>query len=725
MKLGILSNFAYLAVVTDMNYRITGIGSNVGVRTLVRLVSFAIAAGVHAETINDPGYEELVIAAEGGDADAQLAVGEALFFGQGTPRDIPRAVWQIVVASKSGSTEARTRLADFYMSGLVVPYDPRIGFRLYMESAVEKDNAARYEVANSYEFGRGVTPNSEKARIWFERIAAGNENPEVAIKPRAAKSIAFCFRDGTGTAPDPAQAQMWMKKAADGGDPDAIFQLGKLLEFGVGTKPDQKAANALYLKAADAGYARACLVLGQIYLFGRGLDADLDTARIWFKRAVRILREEAEQGSVQAATDLYIVHYESKVLEDQSAEGMKWLREAAEKKYPRALLLLGKALAEESGVEGSIKKGLAYIEEAATLHESDAHFLLWQMYRAGVGTPPDEKKAMAELNLAARYNNITAMHVLAEWYRTHPDVDAAEELAAQWYRKARDGYLALANRGNFDAMSALVVLYGQGRGVEKDQAEAYRWLHRAAEIGYDKAQFMLANAYENGLGVDRDEKKALSWYKRAAAVNFLPAMIALGAIYEQGVLGASKNLSTANSWYRKAFVETRSLAELDNADAQYLLSTYFARGIGTDRSTSESIHWLRKSGENGYLPALMMLGSIYSRGDSVPRDVEEALKWIREAAEQGEPRAQYLLGKAYYDSSALDTDYPESYKWLTLSTDLGFEPARMLRDELDVILDKEEAAEGRKRAKEFLKKETRWQPEELAPDETDFMPEGS
>ena len=699
-----------------MNHRKIPFGL-IGMRLgLLCLACFLLAN----EALPQGNVAELQKAADAGDAGAQFTLGEALYHGQGIGRDVRRGVEYVLAAAKSGHTRARTRLADFYMSGTVVPYDPRSGFRLYMESAAQDDCAARFEVAHCYESGRGVDLNLEKAAIWFERTIAMNDLPDTADDSRSAQSISLCYRDGRGSKQNPASALEWMEKAARGGNPDSLFQLGTFHAFGVGTEPNQEKANELYLRAANAGSVRACLVLGQIHLLGRGLPPNEDIARKWVERSVDMLKEDAELGSVLAATDLYMIYNESTLLDDHMEEGMKWLRKAADVGLPRAITLLGKTLAEE----GNTAKGLPLIEQAAAQHESDAHFLLWQIYRAGMGTKPDEEKAFQALEQAAKLRNITAMHVLAEWHRTHPEAEGSREAADDWYRRAHDGFLVLANRGNIDAMSALVVLYGQGRGVEQDEAEALRWLQRTAELGEAKAQFLMANAYENGLGVERNPDRALSWYKRSAAEGYLPSMIALGAIHQQGALGTRKNMSVAHTWHQKAFEETRKLAEKDDPDAQNLLSTFYAQGLGTDPNRAESIRWLRASGKNGYLPAIMKLGSIYSRGENVMRDVEEALQWIHMAAELGEARAQYLLGKAYYESKTLETDYPESYKWLLLSSNQGFEPSRMLMEELDMLLDKEELREGRKRAGAFLDRITVWGPQELEPREKGFMPAG-
>jgi uncharacterized protein len=59
-------------------------------------------------------------------------------------------------------------------------------------------------------------------------------------------------------------------------------------------------------------------------------------------------------------------------------------------------------------------------------------------------------------------------------------------------------------------------MYETGRGVQQDNAEAFRWYSRAAEQGYSKAQWTLGIMYVNGSGVPQDYVQAHAWFNRAA-----------------------------------------------------------------------------------------------------------------------------------------------------------------------------------------------------------------
>jgi TPR repeat protein len=81
---------------------------------------------------------------------------------------------------------------------------------------------------------------------------------------------------------------------------------------------------------------------------------NLATAKSWFQRA-------AAQGHVDAETTLGLLLFQN----GDQAEGLKWLKQAAEKGEPRALLVYGTALVNGDGVTQDPVLGYAYVSRAA------------------------------------------------------------------------------------------------------------------------------------------------------------------------------------------------------------------------------------------------------------------------------------------------------------------------------------------------------------------------
>ena len=102
--------------------------------------------------------------------------------------------------------------------------------------------------------------------------------------------------------------------------------------------------------------------------------------------------------------------------------------------------------------------------------------------------------------------------------------------------KPSDGTDAPQNRENASGQYNLGVMYADGRGVARDDAEAVRWYRRAAEQGNASGQYNLGGMYSTGRGVARDDAEAVRWYRRAA---------------EQGNASGQYNLGLGEQWNRK------------------------------------------------------------------------------------------------------------------------------------------------------------------------------
>ena len=74
-----------------------------------------------------------------------------------------------------------------------------------------------------------------------------------------------------------------------------------------------------------------------------------------------------------------------------------------------------------------------------------------------------------------------------------------------------------AEKGNAQDQFSLGVMYNDGRGVPKDEAEAVKWYRKAADQGYALAQFGLGLMYALGQGVPKDEAEAYKWFLLAGA----------------------------------------------------------------------------------------------------------------------------------------------------------------------------------------------------------------
>jgi TPR repeat protein len=142
-----------------------------------------------------------------------------------------------------------------------------------------------------------------------------------------------------------------------------------------------------------------------------------------------------------------------------------------------------------------------------------------------------------------------------------------------------------ADKGSSSAMAELGALYGSGKGVAKDEAQARKLIERAAEAGNPravanlaalsggsasldpvKARAMLSKAAEgnsaeaeyqlglmaaDGSGGPKDDAAARALFEKAAAQNHPGALLWMGAFAETG-RGGAKDATAAKSYYQKA-----------------------------------------------------------------------------------------------------------------------------------------------------------------------------
>ena len=99
----------------------------------------------------------------------------------------------------------------------------------------------------------------------------------------------------------------------------------------------------------------------------------------------------------------------------------------------------------------------------------------------------------------AESGDLLAIGNLARFYRHKGEL----EKAARWFRRG-------AELGDDDLQISLAWLYVTGRGVPRDEREAFRWYSEAARNFNEYAYFALAELYAAGKGTDRDLVEALA-----------------------------------------------------------------------------------------------------------------------------------------------------------------------------------------------------------------------
>jgi len=148
-----------------------------------------------------------------------------------------------------------------------------------------------------------------------------------------------------------------------------------------------------------------------------------------------------------------------------------------------------------------------------------------------------------------------------------------------------------AEQGNSLAQNNLGVMYAEGHGVGRNEAEAVKWFRKSAEQGNPEGEANLGNMYSWGRGVRRDFGEAMKWYRKSAEQGNADALANLGGMYLAGS-GVKKDYTEALKLFRKS-------AEQGNPNGEFYLGVVYHYGVGVNDDFFEAQKWFWKAEEHG------------------------------------------------------------------------------------------------------------------------------
>ena len=100
-----------------------------------------------------------------------------------------------------------------------------------------------------------------------------------------------------------------------------------------------------------------------------------------------------------------------------------------------------------------------------------------------------------------------------------------------------ESLLKRAEQGDAKSELELAKNYYNGRGVNKDYTEAFKWFYEAANDGIGEAEYYIANCYYEGIGTEKSYRLALDFFLRAEKHYYMDVC--------QRILDCKKNLNLA------------------------------------------------------------------------------------------------------------------------------------------------------------------------------------
>jgi TPR repeat protein len=198
-----------------------------------------------------------------------------------------------------------------------------------------------------------------------------------------------------------------------------------------------------------------------------------------------------------------------------------------------------------------------------------------------------------------------------------------------------------------------------GALVRRDDEEAARWFHLAAEQGHSDAYIQLGHRYQKGLGVQPNDQAAAHWFSRGASAGDGNAMVALGLLYAAG-RGVPQDWAAAVHWWGRA----RSGSRL--AIASRFLGDAYACGLGVPPDPHRAVVAYREAADAGELSSSVQLGHMLASGCAAPDD-EAAFSAYKRAADHGDPEAQIALSALYLQGRGTEASPYMAYLWANLA----------------------------------------------------------
>ena len=284
-----------------------------------------------ADRFDGADCDEMVRAAEQGDAQTQISLGVMYATGRGVQRDDAEAVRWFRRAAEQGNAKAQNNVGVMLLWGGNVPFFSSEITEWFQLAAEQGHVVAQANLGVIYS-RRGLL---EAAARWY-RLAAeqGDAHAQCALGVMCEK-----YED------DDAEAARWYRLAAEQGDAHAQISLGVMCEGGYGVQPDDIEAVRWYRLAAEQGDERGSLTLAHRYATGRGVQRDDAEAVRWYRLA-------AEQGDAHALTELGVMYETGRGVRQDDAEAVRWSQLAVDK----GDTLAQKTLDRLRGLSGALRR---------------------------------------------------------------------------------------------------------------------------------------------------------------------------------------------------------------------------------------------------------------------------------------------------------------------------------------------------------------------------------
>ena len=446
-------------------------------------------------------YKMFSLAAEEGLSDAKYEVGNCYIEGKGTVKNAELAYLRYLEAFESDGTNAKAAfsLGLCNLKGIGTKKDESIALEWFWRGAELGSSVAAYMKGECYFYGVGTEKDPEKASESYKEALSDKMKGELSTD--ACIALAECFERGIGTDVDFEEAVRLYKLAADGGNAEAMYELGRLMLSGVGSSAVGSDARTIVLRAARSEHPSAMLTMGIFADEGRGVAKNSQDAERWYTKTIA--------SQPRSTPDLDEFPERFFVRAERSAAAR------IEAQYRLGMLLTRK--------EPSVRSYMTAFENiafAASLGHAGAQKEISGIYLHGGDLKSYYESATSEKSEDTPLKEVLAgaMNKLGDAYFDGKTLVKKNEVAA-----ARC-YKIAAEAGDVDGAYSYGWCLRHGVGLNENDALALKWLKIAADRGSINAAYSYGLCCEEGSGTGiKNKREARSYYRKAAAAGHIEA----------------------------------------------------------------------------------------------------------------------------------------------------------------------------------------------------------
>jgi len=318
-----------------------------------------------------------------------------------------------------------------YLHGKGVTQNYAKAVRLFKKAARQGYPRADYQLGMMYRDGVGVGRNKNAAikrfRIaasWGEvdaksalerllSVTASSKNDVASLlrgsDPKVLYRRAKVFLSGNNNQQkDFKKAFRLLKKSSKLNHKESQYELALLYKNGTGTTKNVKKARQLLSKAVSNGYIKARVVLREL-LVGENKNQKFKAVNGQYNfSADSAFTVAAKNGNLDAQYKLGLMYIEGEVSQRDPAEGLDWLRRAAEQDHLIAQLKLADLLYKGIQLDRDYAESARWYHKAAKQGDPTAQYILANMYKKGVGIGKNIREAHKWYRAAAKQGHAKA-----------------------------------------------------------------------------------------------------------------------------------------------------------------------------------------------------------------------------------------------------------------------------------------------------------------------------